>query len=121
MLAQANRVVARRTNSRTQRRRRAMSADSALTRAQERKFAKIYAAIHAGREARLQSNMNVTLKLPTNGSVKLVSADGIVTPEGTHYYSKLEVAPPTVFPYEQPLIGNKWVKAFDSTSGKSSA
>ena len=115
MLAQANRVVARRTNSRTQRRRRAMSADQALTRAQARRIAKIDAAIDAGREARLQKNMNVTLKLLTNGSVKLVSADGTVTPEGTHYYSKLEVAPPTVFPYEQPLIGNKWLKAFDGT------
>ena len=114
MLAQANRV-ARRTNSRTQRRRRAMSADQALTRAQARRIAKIDAAIDAGREARLQKNMNVTLKLLTNGSVKLVSADGTVTPEGTHYYSKLEVAPPTVFPYEQPLIGNKWVRAFDGT------
>ncbi len=29
--------------------------------------------------------------------------------------SKLEVASPTVFPYEQPLIGNKWVRAFDGT------
>ena len=92
-----------------------MSADQALTRAQERRIAKIDAAIDAGIEARLQRNMSVTLKLLTNGSVKLVSADGTVTPEGTHYYSQLEVAPPTGFPYEQPLIGNKWVKAWDGT------
>ena len=88
MLAQANRV-ARRNNSRSgaglpQRHRRAMSADQALTRAQERSIAKIDAAINAGREARLQRNMSVTLKLLTNGSVKLVSADGTDTPEGTH-------------------------------------
>ena len=80
-----------------------MSADQALTRAQSRRIAKIDAAIDAGREARLQKNMNVTLKLLTNGSVKLVHADGTVTPEGTHYYGKLEVTPPTIFPYEQPL------------------
>ena len=72
-----------------------MSADSALTRAQERKFAKIDAAIDAGIEARLQRNMNVTLKVLTHGSVKLVNADRTVTPEGIHYYRKLEVAPPT--------------------------
>ena len=92
-----------------------MSADQAQTRAQAQIIAKIDAAIDAGREARLQKNMNVTLKLLTNCSVKLVNADGTVTPEGTHYYGKLEVAPPTIFPYEQPLIGNKWVRAFDGT------
>ena len=92
-----------------------MSVDQAPTQAQEQNFAKIDAAIDAGIEARLQRNMNATLKLLTKSSVKLVSADGTVTPEGTHYYSKLEVAPPTVFPYEQPLIGNKWVKAFDGS------
>ena len=97
MLAQANRVVARRTNSRTQRRRRAMSADQALTRAQARRIAKIDAAIDAGREARLQKNMNVTLKLLTNGSVKLVNADGTVTPEGTHYYGNLRSHPRLFF------------------------
>ena len=94
MSAQTNRVT-RRINSRTQ---RAMSADQALTRAQSRRIAKIDAAIDAGREARIQKNMN--------GSVKLAHADGTVTPEGTHYYGKLEVAPPTIFPYEQPLVGH---------------
>ena len=93
MSAQTNRVT-RRTNSRTQ---RAMSADQALTRAQSRRIATIDAAIDAGREARLQKNMNVTLKLLTNGSVKLVHADGTVTPEGTHYYGKLEVTPQLFF------------------------
>ena len=43
--------------------RRAMSADQALTRAQERKNSKIDAAIAAGRVAQLQKSMNVTLKL----------------------------------------------------------
>ena len=56
MSAQTNRVT-RRINSRTQ---RAMSADKALTRAQSRRIAKIDAAVNAGREARLQQNMNVT-------------------------------------------------------------
>ena len=49
--------------------RRAMSADQALTRAQERKNSKIDAAITAGRVAQLQKSMNVTLKLTSGGSI----------------------------------------------------
>ena len=93
----------RRTNTRvrTGGARRAMSADQALTRAQERKNSKIDAAITAGRVAQLQKSMNVTLKLTSGGSMRLVSADGTVSPEGRHYYSKLGVEPPSIFPYEQ--------------------
>ena len=58
-----------------------MSADQALTRAQERKNSKIDAAITAGRVAQLQKSMSVTLKLTTGGSIKLVSADGTVSAE----------------------------------------
>ena len=75
-----------------------MSADQALTRAQERKNSKIDAAITAGRVAQLQKSMNVTLKLTSGGSMRLVSADGTVSPEGRHYYSKLGVEPPSIFP-----------------------
>ena len=49
-----------------------MSADQALTRAQERKNSKIDTAITAGRVAQLQKNMNVTLKLTSGGSMRLV-------------------------------------------------
>ena len=93
--------------------RRAMSADQALTRAQERKNSKIDAAITAGRVAQLQKSMNVTLKLTSGGSMRLVSADGTVSPEGRHYYSKLGVEPPSIFPYEQGLEAGKWIRAFD--------
>ena len=72
-----------------------MSADQALTRAQERKNSKIDAAITAGRVAQLQKSMNVTLKLTSGGSMRLVSADGTASPEGRHYYSKLGVEPPS--------------------------
>ena len=90
-----------------------MSADQALTRAQERKNSKIDAAIAAGRVAQLQKSMNVTLKLTSGGSMRLVSADGTVSDEGRHYYSKLGVEPPSIFPYEQGLENGKWIKGFD--------
>ena len=92
--------------------RTATSADQALTRAQERKNSKIDAAITAGRVAQLQKSMNVTLKLTSGGSMRLVSADGTVSPEGRHYYSKLGVEPPSIFPYEQGLVNGKWIKPF---------
>ena len=101
------------TQRHTNTRRRAMSADQALTRAQERKNSKIDAAIAAGRVAQLQKSMNVTLKLTSGGSMRLVSADGTVSPEGRHYYGKLGVEPPSIFPYEQGLEGGKWIRTFD--------
>lgn len=94
--------------------RRSMSADQAMTRAQERMNSKINAAIAAGNVAQLQNkSMKVTLRLPTNSSVKLVDADGTVSDAGRHYYQKLGIAAPTIFAYEQPLENGKWVRAFD--------
>ena len=96
--------------------RRALSADQASTRAMDRMNTKIDAAIAAGNVAQLQNRkMTVTLRLHTNSSVKLVDADGTVFPAGRHYYNKLEIAAPTIFAYEQPLIGGKWVWGFDGT------
>ena len=89
-----------------------MSADNAQRRAQERQNLKIDAALEAGTTAQLQKSMNVTLKLISGGTVKLVSADGIVSPQGLHYYNKLGVEPPSIFPYEQGLEGGKWIKPF---------
>ena len=68
----------------TRRPRRAMSADQAKMRAQERNYRKIDAAVGSGVLPKLQKTMNVTLKTLTGGSIKLVSADGTVTPEGQH-------------------------------------
>ena len=91
-----------------------MSADHALTRAQERMNSKIDAAVNAGITGQLQKKtMNVTLKLVSGSSVRLVSSDGVPTREGTHYYSKLGIDPPAIFPYEQGLHNNKWVVGFD--------
>ena len=92
---------------------RAFSADQSYHRAQERMNAKINAAINAGNVAQLQKSMNVTLRLPTNSSVKLVSADGTVSAEGRHYYNTIGINPPTIFAYEQPLTNGKWVTGFD--------
>ena len=90
-----------------------MSADQAKMRAQERNYRKIDAAVGSGVLPKLQKTMNVTLKTLTGGSIKLVSADGTVTPEGQHYYNNAGVAPPSVFAYEQPLESGKWVRGFD--------
>ena len=90
-----------------------MSADQALRRAQERNYRNSDDAVDSGLLARLQKNMNVTLKTLTGGSIKLVSADGTVTPEGLHYYNNAGVDPPSVFAYEQPLESGKWVRGVD--------
>ena len=92
------------------RHRRAMSADQSMTRAQERMNSKTDAAIAAGNAAQLQKSMNVTLKLPTNSSVRLVSADGTISAEGRRYYNKFGIGAPTIFAYERPLNNGKWVK-----------
>ena len=97
----------------TRRPRRAMSADQAKMRAQERNYRKIDAAVGSGVLPKLQKTMNVTLKTLTGGSIRLVSADGTVTPEGQHYYNNAGVAPPSVFAYEQPLESGRWVRGFD--------
>lgn len=89
-----------------------MSADNAQRRAQERQNLQIDAALEAGTTAQLQKSMSVTLKLISGGTVKLVSADGIVSPQGLDYYNKLGVEPPSIFPYEQGLEGGKWIKPF---------
>ena len=101
------------TQRRTNTRRRAMSADHALTRAQERMNSKIDAAVNAGITGQLQKSMNVTLKLASGSSVRLVSSDGVPTREGNYYYSKLGVDPPAIFPYEQGLVNSKYVVGFD--------
>ena len=95
------------------RRTRALSADQSVIRAQERMHSNINAAINAGHAAQLQESMNVTLRLPTHSSVRLVSADGIVSAEGRHYYNTMGINPPTIFAYKQPLANGKWVAGFD--------
>ena len=83
-----------------------------ITPRQERKNAKIDAALESGFTAQLQKSMNVTLKLTSGGTVKLVSADGTVSPQGLHYYNKLGIEPPSIFPYEQGLESGKWIRPF---------
>ena len=90
-----------------------MSADGAVTRAQERMNSNIDAAVNAGITGQLQKSMNITLKLASGRSVRLVSSDGTVSSEGRHYYSKLGIDPPAIFPYEQGLLNGKWVVGFD--------
>ena len=90
-----------------------MSADHVLTRAQERSYGEIDAAVGSGLLPKLQTNRNVTLKPLAGGIIKLVSADGTVTPEGLHYYNNAGVGPPSVFADEQPLESGRWARGFD--------
>ena len=80
-----------------------MSADQSMIRAQERMNDNSNAAINAGNAAQLQKSMNVTLRLPTNSSLKLVNADGTVSAEWRYYYNAIGINPPTIFAYEQPF------------------
>ena len=93
--------------------RRAMSADQALERKQERDREKVDAAILGGQQSKLQKNMNVTIKTLSGGSIQLVSADGTVTDAGRHYYTRVGVDPPTICAYEQPLESGMWVRGVD--------
>ena len=70
-----------------------MSAEQSMTRAQERNYRNINVAVDSGLLPELQNDMNVTLKTLPGGSIKLVSADGAVTPEGLHYYNNAGVTP----------------------------
>ena len=64
--------------------RRAVSADHASTRAQERARRRIVDAIAVGAVAKPQENMNVTLKLLSDGNNRLVGAGGVIAPECLH-------------------------------------
>jgi len=95
-----------------------MSADQALTRAQERMNSDIDAAVDSGVAAQLQKSMNVTLKLTSGRSVRLVSPDGVPTREGAHYYSKIAIDPPAIFPYEQGLLNGKMVSGWSASMAR---
>ena len=56
--------------------------------------------------------MEVRISLGRRKSIVLVQADGTVTPEGRHVYGKLDVPPPSIYPYEQGSINGKWVRNF---------
>ena len=77
-------------------------------------FSKIEDAVAAGSVAVLKGNMSVTLRLTSNRSVRLVSADGVATPAGEHYYELRGERPPEICPYEQGLVNGKFLKGFDN-------
>ena len=72
-------------------------------------FAPIDEAVALGIGARLARNKVTTLRLVSGRSVRLVPPDGVVTPEGKHYYALRGEWPPSTYAYEQPLIDGKWV------------
>ena len=56
----------------------------------------------------------MTLHSPPGRNITLVKADGEPTREGRYYYRALGIAPPSIYPYEQPLHQSKWVRGFDN-------
>ena len=91
-----------------------MSANAAQTRAAERVNARLDQAVASGLRGMVQRSMAVTLSVPPGRNITLVKADGAPTREGTYYYGRLGIAPPSIYPYEQPLINSKWVQGFDN-------
>ena len=90
-----------------------MSADNAVSRAQARTNSMIDAAIEAGGVAELHhKHMTVAIRVGRR-NIKLVGGDGVATSGGTHYYSRLGIPPPAVYPYEQGLVNGKWIVGFD--------
>ena len=74
----------------------------------------IHEAIALGTRAYVHNEtMTVNLRLTSNRTVRLVEADGVVTEAGQEYYNVLGEAYPTIYPYEQGLINEKWVVGFD--------
>ena len=91
-----------------------MSANAAQTRAAERVNARLDQAVASGLRGMVQKSMAVTLSVPPGRNITLVKADGEPTREGTYYYGRLGIGPPSVYPYEQPLVNSKWVRGFDN-------
>ena len=81
----------------------------------------IDAAIEAGTVAELHhKNMSVALRVGRR-NVKLVGGDGLPTREGLHYYSKLEVPPPAIYPNEKAFVMASGLSASMERSMRSSA
>jgi len=91
-----------------------MSANAAQTRAEERVNARLDQAVASGLRGMVQKSMAVTLHAPPGRNITLVKADGEPTREGTYYYGRLGIEPPSIYPYEQPLVNSKWVRGFDN-------
>ena len=62
--------------------------------------------------------MQVHLQLGARKRVLLVESDGAVTQEGRQVYRAMGVPPPTIYPYDQPLINGKWVTIFPGAPTK---
>jgi hypothetical protein len=93
--------------------RRAMSANAAQTRAEERVNTRLDQAVASGLRGVVQKSMSVTLHSPPGRNITLVKADGEPTREGRYYYGRLGIDSPSIYPYEQPLVNSKWVRGFD--------
>ena len=81
--------------------------------------AQLQAAIAAGtRPQRYKTSVAQFIRAPGGRRIKLVGADSQPTAEGRFYYAQLGVDVPRLYAYEQPLLNDKWVMAFDGTRVK---
>ncbi len=81
--------------------------------------AQLQGAIAAGtRPQRYKTSVAQFIRAPGGRRIKLVGADSQPTAEGRYYYAQLGVDVPLLYAYEQPLLNDKWVMAFDGTRVK---
>jgi hypothetical protein len=81
--------------------------------------AQLQAAIAAGTwPQRYRTSVAQFIRAPGGRRIKLINADSQPTAEGRYYYAQLGVDVPRLYVYEQPLINDKWVMAFDGTRVK---
>ena len=50
--------------------------------------------------------------------ISLIGADSKATAAGVFYYQQLGIDPPKRYAYDQPLLNDKWVEAFDGSKVK---
>ena len=78
--------------------------------------AQLQGAIAAGtRPQRYRTSVAQLIRAPGGRRIRLIGADSRPTAAGRFYYAQLGVDVPRLYAYEQPLISDKWVMAFDGT------
>ena len=79
----------------------------------------IRAAIAQGTQPqRLRTSVAQFVRAADGRKISLIGADSKPTAAGVFYYKELGVEPPKRYAYEQPLLNDKWVVAFDGSRVK---
>ena len=67
---------------------------------------------------RLRTSVAQFVRAADGRKISLIGADSKPTAAGVFYYSQLGIEPPKRYAYEQPLLNDKWVMAFDGSRVK---